>query len=483
METDVAIVGGGLAGLSCAQALLGSGLRVTVLEASEALGGRARSWTHAASGDDVDIGPHIILSHYPNMLALLDQLGTRDHVHWQTDRLITLLKDGRTDVMRVRRLPPPLHLLPSMAAAQAVNLTDKMSNMRASWRAMKMDESRVMEFDRISAAQFVRECGVNDAFRQWFWNSACMALMNVPLEHCSAGALLRVYAQLVGHNDYAIGFADCGLSELYVPHIQRALADDRSSVTMSCVVRDISVTHSGFELQTSQGMVAARHVVLAITPQALTAVAAKLPALCDVVLRARTFRPSPYVSLYLWFDRKLTDRAFWTGVWTPQRLNYDFYDLSNIRRGWSNRASVITSNIIYNANALAMSDAELVNLTLAEIAEFVPAVRNARVVHADIHRIEMAIPSPTVGTEVARPQTETHIPGLFLAGDWTRTGLPSCMESAVRSGWLASEAVLRRVGRPRSIALPVPQTTGFPALVKRLANRGARRPHPQTLPT
>src|SRR3954470_23609163 len=74
---DIVIVGAGLAGLACALALRGSGLRVEVFEADAALGGRARSWTDTHTGDAIDLGPHIIPSEHRNMLALLSMLGTQ----------------------------------------------------------------------------------------------------------------------------------------------------------------------------------------------------------------------------------------------------------------------------------------------------------------------------------------------------------------------------------------------------------------------
>jgi uncharacterized protein with NAD-binding domain and iron-sulfur cluster len=43
---------------------------------------------------------------------------------------------------------------------------------------------------------------------------------------------------------------------------------------------------------------------------------------------------------------------------------------------------------------------------------------------------------------------------MFLAGDWTDTGWPATMEGAVRSGYLAAEAVLRKAGRPRTFLKP-----------------------------
>ncbi len=65
-DADVVIAGGGLAGLTCAVGLLGSGLRVLVIEREPILGGRARSWADPATGDPVAVGPHIFISEYPN---------------------------------------------------------------------------------------------------------------------------------------------------------------------------------------------------------------------------------------------------------------------------------------------------------------------------------------------------------------------------------------------------------------------------------
>jgi 15-cis-phytoene desaturase len=75
-QDEVVVIGGGLAGLACGVALAGKGLRVTVLEAAQGLGGRASSWAEPESGDVVDIGPHIFHSEYHTMLAFLERLGT-----------------------------------------------------------------------------------------------------------------------------------------------------------------------------------------------------------------------------------------------------------------------------------------------------------------------------------------------------------------------------------------------------------------------
>ena len=42
-----------------------------------------------------------------------------------------------------------------------------------------------------------------------------------------------------------------------------------------------------------------------------------------------------------------------------------------------------------------------------------------------------------------RPGTQTEWKNLFLAGDWTDTGLPATIEGSVRSGNLAADHVLK----------------------------------------
>jgi zeta-carotene desaturase len=56
--------------------------------------------------------------------------------------------------------------------------------------------------------------------------------------------------------------------------------------------------------------------------------------------------------------------------------------------------------------------------------------------------------------EARRPDTATRFRNFFLAGDWTRSGWPATMEGAVRSGYLAAEALCAAAGRPARFLRP-----------------------------
>ncbi|MDB5949614.1 MAG: amine oxidase, partial [Massilia sp.] len=183
--------------------------------------------------------------------------------------------------------------------------------------------------------------------------------------------------------------------------------------------------------------------------------------------RLHAFEASPYVSCYLWFDRALGVERFVSHLWSRERLNYDFYDLCQIRHGWQGRPTVVASNIIYSHRVHGMSDHEIIKATVDEFAEFCPQSRNACLAHARVHRIPLAIPCPTPGFEALRPASATSWPGLVLAGDWMRTSLPCTMESAAKSGYMAAETVLQAAGKRVSLALDARNYDGIAGAVRR----------------
>ena len=69
-RADVCIVGGGLAGLACARLLTRHGIGVTLLEASDDIGGRVR--TDAVDGFLLDRGYQIVLTQFPELHHQLD---------------------------------------------------------------------------------------------------------------------------------------------------------------------------------------------------------------------------------------------------------------------------------------------------------------------------------------------------------------------------------------------------------------------------
>ena len=481
-ETDVVIVGGGLAGLTTAIGLQREGLDVVVLEKSGRLGGRAQSWTDETTGDPVHIGPHIFLTEYPNMFELLDIVGTRDKIVWEDEHFIVLADGSERLVQEQYPFPAPFHFAPTMFGDPKARTRDKLSNLAVTLYAMQMDEHDVLRLDGMNAYAFLRRMGVTKAYIDQFWSFACMAIMNVPIEVCSAGALMRFFQKFIGYDSFSFGFPDGGLGELFAPGARREIEQAGGEVRMETEVARLVVDGervTGVEL-VDGSTIRARHTVAAVPPQVLRNLGPRqwmgeYAWYRDLV----HFHPCPYVSVFLWFDERITDLRMWARTHSPDDLNCDFYDLSNIHTGWRQRPSLICSNIIYCHRTEGMTDEEIVRHTVAEIAETHPKASMDRLEHYVINRIPMAIHCPFPGTEQRRPPTKPGVEGLVLAGDFVRTELPSSMESAVCSGWMAAEEILAERGRPKRLHREHRDLEGLTGLVSRTAQllptKGAQR--------
>jgi uncharacterized protein with NAD-binding domain and iron-sulfur cluster len=472
MNADVVIAGAGVAGLSCAAALADAGLRVLVFERAARPGGRAASWKDQTTGDTVDLGPHVLTNEHSQLLALLERLGTAGKVLWQPDPFITLLDRGRQLDISCKPWLPPLHGLPNLPnALSCVSPLDLMSNSLVVWQATRLSEAGTMGLDSEDALSYLRRMGVTARFIEWFWAPTVLSLLNVPLERCSAAAMMRLFRLMVGRSGYHFGFPRVGLSELFAPGCRHRVERAGGGVLLRAAVRELRVRRGrfqGFTLSDGQ-QVNAQCGVLALTPQAVAQLcergdgAASLHKLAGI---ARRFEPCPYVSTLLWYDRKVTRSRFWARIRAAGDLNTDFYDLSNIRPQAAGAPSLIASNAIHAHEAWNWSDERIVKRTRREIAQFAPVARRAIVRHARVHRIPMAIHCPLPGSERLRPDNATPLPGMWLAGDWTATAIPCSMESAARSGALAAEAVAARFGRPLQLAKPPPETVGPVALLR-----------------
>ena len=446
-QNDVIVVGGGLAGLASAVALADAGLRVTVLEARIALGGRARSWRHAPSGDVVDSAAQVVHTGQRNLLRLLERLGTGSRIAWLPG-LATLATAPRATVLRHRRWPAPLSLLPDFARLPGLSWPARLSSLRAAWRSLRFSEQDVSALDALSAHDWLQQCGVLPEALDLLWRPLAAAALHAPLEQCSAAALARMQATLLGDRSLQLGVPWVALSELYVAPAVAAIQSAGGRVLTNVPVRRFVPSDSQHRVTIKGGTeLTARHVVFAVPPGDLDQL---VPGLVDPAY----FPPSAAARIQLWFDRPLTRERLWFTPWAANRLNCCFQDLSQVRSALRGRDAVIAGTIIDSERLEIYSDAELVSMTVSEIAEYAPRAQRAQVVHSEVLRLPLGVSRPVPGSERHRPPAATRLPRVFLAGDWTRTRLPGSLDSAACSGALAAERVLEAAGRPRKLALP-----------------------------
>src|SRR5579864_6274996 len=129
-RNNVAIIGGGLAGLAAGCALSDAGFRVTLLERRPYVGGRASSYEHPGTGEVIDNCQHVLLGCCTNLVSFYQQLGVSNKIQW-FDELTFIEPGGRASRISPAFLPAPFHNMTSFFAASSLSFSDKLAIARA----------------------------------------------------------------------------------------------------------------------------------------------------------------------------------------------------------------------------------------------------------------------------------------------------------------------------------------------------------------
>ncbi|MDE3105780.1 MAG: hydroxysqualene dehydroxylase HpnE [Acidobacteriota bacterium] len=453
-QQDVIVVGAGVAGLSAALALAGSGARVTVLERRPYVGGRACSYLHPALDEVVD-SQHVMVGCCVNLVELSAAAGLTDKIRWYDEQTF-LEPGGRSSRIGSSVLPAPLQYAPSFLGAGMLSLSDKLGMARGLlefFRGYPQQDDEDME-------TWLRRTGQSERSIRHFWSPILMATLNDRPSMCSTRYAGKVFHELFVKSSQGgrLGIPTVPLSEFYqgfADHLVQlgGRVELRASVD-SLVQRDgrwcVTAAGTNYEADT---------VVLALpfeqTRRLLPALhsdhAAAGEVVADLDQRAQHLVHSPFTSILLWYDREICtlDHA-----WLLDTTIEWFFHKSRIRRSPQQQGSYVELVIAGSRAQLEISREQILTEAQRELALFFPEVKQAKLRKSGILKDARATFSVTTGLDAVRPQQRTALPGLFLAGDWTQTEWPATMEGAARSGRLAAGEVVGRRDRFMAPELP-----------------------------
>ncbi len=440
---DVVVVGGGLSGLAAASSLVASGADVALLERRPYVGGRAYSYPHPALEEVVD-SQHVLLGCCTNLIDFCDRIGVSEKVRWY-DRQTFLTPDGGSSTIALGGLPAPLHYTGSFMAASMLRLKDK----AAIARGLMGFKRGYSANDAESATAWYRRTGQTEGAIRHFWEPILLATLNDTAENCSMKYAGKVFYELFLKTSEGgrLGIPTVPLSEFY-GFGARAIEESGGHVELRGGVEGLARQPDGrWLLRTGGGDVLAKDVILALPFEQTERLLAGMEGIddagkalqADLLAKLGRFGHSSFISILLWYDRQISDLDH---AWLLDTTIQWFFHKSKIRGFAPEQGSYVELVIAGSKTELTMSRSEILAPALVELARFFPEVRAARLIKSGILKEARATFSVTPGLDASRPEQATGLPGLFLAGDWTRTEWPSTMEGAVRSGRLAAGALL-----------------------------------------
>ena len=502
MSPRVAVIGGGLAGITAAIALAEAGAAVTLLEARPRLGGATCSF--ARDGLVVDTGQHVYLGCCTAYRGLLDKLGMTAHAPLQDRFDVTVLAPGpRRGRLRRTALPGPLHMLPALGRYPFLSLAERASVARPALAMRRVDpgDPRV---DEQRFGDWLAARGQSDRARRALWDLFTVSALNIAGDDASLSlAATVVKTGLLGRSNAAdIGVPALPLGELHGDAGAAAAAKLGAEVLLGAKVTAIDVDPAPplrpprrlrrrlappfphpprpprrprrpdrelgrhrrrSDIRRSASDIPADAVVLAVPHEAAARLVppGALPA--ATVAGWAGLGASPIVNVHVIYDRPVMDLPFAAAVDSPVQWVFDRTRISGLaghqepqgpQEPSSSRAQYLAISLSAADEYVDVPAATLREQFVPALAELFPAAREAQVTEFFVTRERRATFRQAPGTARLRPRAGTQLPGLVLAGAWTDTGWPDTMESAVRSGLAAAielrQTVLSRLGLPRA---------------------------------
>jgi len=449
----VIVIGGGLAGMAAGVALAESGWRVRLFEQRPFLGGRATSYV-LPDGEHIDNCQHVTLGCCTNLDDFYRRVGALGKIA-RYERLVFVDCVGHRGVMEASALPPPLHLAASMAFYPSLRWAEKRGIAEA-MLSIARQGGRNNDGDAVgcSMLEWLRAHGQSEGAISRFWSVILVSALNEELARTEAHYGLDVFwkAFLSSRTGYVVGIPRVPLGELYEGS-RTAIEQRGGEVVCRAAVRDLKQDDGRITCVSLDGgrQHSADFYILAVPHEAA------LKLLPDRITEAepqfrqiRNLEVSPITSVHFWFDRDVMAEPFVTLL---DRTTQWIFNKSRLSEG-PGSGRYLQSVISASYGLVERPRQEIINLCLGELQQVLPEAATAQLIKATVVKETAATFSPRPGVDRWRPSQRTPLPNFFLAGDWTATEWPATMEGAVRSGYLAAEAILFDCGEPKRLLKP-----------------------------
>ena len=442
------------------------------MESKPHLGGRAASYL-LPDGEHVDNCQHVTMACCTNLEDFYQRAGAAGKIRYY-GRVVFLDRQGRYSALHSWALPPPLHLAPSFLGLPFLTLGDKLAIGRTMMRIARQ-QGAGPQGDSMSMLDWLRAEEQSDAAIERVWRTVLVSALDEELDRASARYGVDVFwkAFLKNRRGFEVGIPRVPLGDLY-GGCRAAIERRGGAVRTRTSVRALRIQggrvaaaalDDGKELTADVYLSALPHDAL------LELLPAEFAVNEPVFARLRELRTSPITGVHLWLDRVVTEYPYvalldrttqW--IFNKTKLYSAQYaaDPGGSAGALLAAPSRATQHPVTGGQYLQLVISasyglvdkprqEIIDLCWKEVQEVFLAARTARLLKATVVKEVAATFSPAPGCDGLRPGARSPVNNLYLAGDWTDTGWPATMEGAVRSGYLAAEAILADAGQPRRL--------------------------------
>nr|AUE44552.1 phytoene desaturase [Sargassum thunbergii] len=453
----VAVIGAGLAGLSCAKYLSDAGHNPVVLEARDVLGGKVAAWQDK-DGDWIETGLHIFFGAYPNVNQMFTELGIRDRLQWKSHSMIFAMPGQQTadGFQRFSRfdfpdlLPAPLNgLVAILLNNEMLTFPEKIQFGIGLIPAILFGQKYVEECDSLTVTEWMKKQGVPDRVNDEVFIAMAKALNFIDPDNLSMTVVLTALNRFLQETHGSkMAFLDgpppTRLCQPMADHMIARGGELRMNQRISSILLNNDKTVRGLKMQDGSMVEADAYV-------------STMPVDVLKLMLPEDWRPIPYfeklsgltgvpvINIHLWFDRKLTTVDHLLFSRSP--LLSVYADMSLTCKGYRDDDKSMLELVFAPAKDwIGRSDEDIIDATMGELYRLFPNElardgSGAKLLKYAVVKTPLSVYEATAGREMYRPVQTSPIPNFFLAGCFTKQKYLASMEGATFSGKLAARAL------------------------------------------
>jgi squalene-associated FAD-dependent desaturase len=455
-QAPIAVIGGGLAGLSASLDLVDAGRPVVLLERRPFAGGKAYSFDDPKHGVVLDNGQHITMRCCTEFQAFLERIDCADIVRYQEHLEVAVIdpesRGHRVSVISSRQprglarlglplLPAPLHMFPSMATYEHLSLSEKARLALAFQPIRRMSEFERLALDRQSFGTWLLEHGQTERVIERFWDLIVLPTCNDRCQDVSTSQAIQVFQEGFSSNPRAadIGMFTRGLGQVAdaaLKKLRQCGARVELNVNVSAILTDGTDAAAIRYGRGEQINVSA--VILALPPNAAFNLIPSAWRRREPFWRLNQHEVSPIINVHMQWDRAVMQRDFVAALDPDAQF---IFHRSQIH-GWQTPPHWISVSLSGAHELVELPQQEIIERVERAVRRTLRTTSGAQLLAARVVKEAEATFRPTPGMNAHRVGPRTSISNLALAGAWTATGWPATMESAVRSGRAGARAIL-----------------------------------------
>lgn len=418
------VIGGGIAGLTSAAYLIKHKFKVTLLESSPKLGGRAYSFTKRKSNDVIDNGQHILMGCYSDTLRFLKLIGAKENFIFQKSlRVNFLTKEGMQ--VRLNSFTPiyPFNLLFALLNFKVITFTERLSLLKFVMKLPFISHQKLLDKN---IREWLKEEKQSDDTIKSLWEIIAVGALNTNIEKASAFMFREILMKIFFNGNFAstIILPKYGLSDAYVKNAREFIVLNGGEIKLSSIVKEIILDDNKIvKVKTADEEFKDFDCVISAIPfYALSNILPKLFGNEKI-----EFEYSSILNIHIWITNNPLKEKFYGLIDSP--VHWIFNKKNNI--------NLVISDADY---LIEKSADEIFKMCVSELIKYTK-FEESDILSYKVLKEKRATFIPSKKITNTRPPSKTKITNLFLAGDWTDTGLPSTIESAVKSGRIASEMI------------------------------------------